>query len=623
MPVFKRRRSIVSLIATSASLLSVIAANFFFVGRQEAEEASVQRSLEIQLRLSQVQSLLQDAETGQRGFLLTHKEAYLEPYNAALPAIDREVASVRRIMNENGRVSPRLDAVAADARAKLGELGETIALARAGQQEDALALVETDRGKIAMERIRDAVQTMSAEERRTLAEAQAQTLRTANSLRMLTMGALSLAVLLGALTLRDARQFLRTIMEANEALQAANRRMLDEMQQREHAEAQLRQSQKLEAIGQLAGGIAHDFNNMLSVVIGNLNLLKRRAQRGDSNFLRFADGAIDGAERAAKLTHHLLAFSRQQPLMPQPVDCNHFVAGMSELLRRTLGDDIRVETVLAGGLWRTCVDPSQLESSILNLAVNGRDAMPDGGKLTIETANAYLDAAYASQNAGVQEGQYVLVSVTDTGSGMTPEVGAKAFDPFFTTKGGAKGTGLGLSQVFGFVKQSGGHIKIYTELGRGTAVKLYLPRYFGRAAESAQPSSAAEPIPVADAATTVLVVEDEPRMLVLTAEAFRDLGYSVLQADGAATALKTIAERPDIALLFTDVVMPDMTGRQLAEEALKQRPNLKVIYTTGFSRNSIIHSGVLDHDVNFLPKPFTVEELARKVAAVLREDKAS
>ena len=621
MSVFLRKRSIVLLIATLALLLSVITANLFFVGRQEAEQASVQRSLEVQLRLSRVLSSLQDAETGQRGYLMTHRESYLEPYNAALPAIDSQIAALRQIMNENWRETP-LDALEADARAKLGELGETINLARAGQQEAALALVGTDRGKAAMERIRDAVQTINAEEQRTLAEAQAQTLRTENSVRLLALGALGLAILAGVLVLRDARQSLTAAIQANEALQASNSRLVDEMQQKERVEAQLRQSQKLEAIGQLTGGIAHDFNNMLSVVIGNLNLLKRRAERGDPNFQRFADGALDGAERAAKLTHRLLAFSRQQPLMPQSVDCNKIVAGMSELLGRTLGDEIRVETVLAGGLWRTFVDPSQLESSILNLAVNGRDAMPGGGQLTIETANACLDAAYALENSGVEEGQYVLVSVTDTGSGMTSEVAAQAFDPFFTTKGGAKGTGLGLSQVFGFVKQSGGHIKVYTELGRGTSVKVYLPRYFGRDAESPRQGGAAEPVPMGDAATTVLVVEDEARMLMLTVEAFRDLGYSALQADGAAAALTIIAEHPEIALLFTDVVMPDMSGRKLAEEALRRRPNLKVICTTGFSRNGVIHSGVLDHEVNFLPKPFTVEELARKVAAVLREDKA-
>ena len=358
---------------------------------------------------------------------------------------------------------------------------------------------------------------------------------------------------------------------------------------------------------------------MLAVVIGSLNLLKRRAERGDKNFLKFADSALDGAERAAQLTHRLLAFSRQQPLAPRPVDCNRFVAGMSDLLRRTLGENIRIETVLAGGLWLAFVDSSQLESSLLNLAVNGRDAMPDGGKLTIETANASLDEVYAAQNVGAQAGQYVLVSVSDTGTGMPPEVAAKAFDPFFTTKGAAKGTGLGLSQVFGFVKQSGGHIKIYTELEQGTTVKIYLPRYVGdAAAEPAARGSVEETVPLGEAATTVLVVEDDERMLTLAVEALRDLGYSVLHADRPAAALRVIAEHPEITLLFTDVVMPGMSGRKLAEEALKQRPDLKVIFTTGFSRNAVIHNGVLDRDVNFLSKPFTLQQLARTVAAVLR-----
>ena len=379
------------------------------------------------------------------------------------------------------------------------------------------------------------------------------------------------------------------------------------------------QSQKLEAIGQLTGGIAHDFNNMLAVVIGNLNLLKRRAERGGADFLKFADSALDGAERAATLTQRLLAFSRQQPLAPQPVDCNKLVAGMSELLRRTLGEAIHVETVLAGGLWRTFIDPSQLEATILNLAVNGRDAMPAGGKLTIETANASLDEAYASQNVGAQAGQYALVCVTDTGEGMSPEVVAKAFEPFFTTKGVGKGTGLGLSQVFGFVKQSGGHIKIYSEPGEGTTIKIYLPRFFGDAAEPKRAGDAtAQPIPTGSAETLVLVVEDEPRMRTLAVEAFRDLGYGVLHADGPEHALAIIAERPDIDLLFTDVVMPGMSGRQLAEEAQRRRPELKVIYTTGFSRNAVIHNGVLDADVDFLSKPFTLDQLARKVHTVLK-----
>jgi signal transduction histidine kinase/ActR/RegA family two-component response regulator len=623
MPVFQRRRSIVFLIATLALLLAVIAANYASVGRQDAEQDSAQRSLEVQLRLARVLSLLQDAETGQRGYLLTHKEAYLRPYSAALPAIDGEIAALRKVMHVSQRETPALDSLVADAHAKLGELGETIALARSGQPEEALALVGTDQGKAFMERIRDAAEKINDQQRTALAAAQASTLRNTERVRLLTLGALCLSILLGALALRDARKSYAAAIHANDALQAANMRLVEEMRQKERVEAQLRQSQKLEAIGQLAGGIAHDFNNMMSVVIGNLNLLKRRAERGDPDFLKFADGAVDGAERAAKLTHRLLAFSRQQPLTPQPVDCNKIAAGMSELLQRTLGDAIRVETVLAGGLWRAFVDASQLENSILNLAVNARDAMPRGGKLTVETANAHLDAAYAAQNVGAEEGQYVLVSVSDTGSGMAPEVAAQAFEPFFTTKGGAKGAGLGLSQVFGFVKQSGGHIKIYTEPGCGTSVKIYLPRYFGGEAIDSGRASVAEPIPTGTSATTVLVVEDEARMRMLTVEAFRDLGYGVLHADGPLPALKIIAEHPEIDLLFTDVVMPDMTGRMLAEEAMKQRPDLKVIYTTGFSRNGVIHGGVLDHDVNFLPKPFTVEELARRAAAVLREEKVA
>ncbi len=618
MPFFLRRRSIMFLATTLALLLGVIAVSFFFVAQLEAEQARVQRSLEVQLRLTRVLSLLQDAETGQRGYLLTGKESYLEPYRAAVPAVDGEIAALRQIMSDSDRETGPLGAMSADAQAKLAELRETIDLAREGRREPALAQVGTDKGKAAMDRVRVSIAAINAAEQKILNETQAELLRTAALARTRTAAALLLAIVLGGLTLRDAKQLLDAAARANDELAEANRKAFDEMRQKEQLEHQLRQSQKLEAVGQLTGGIAHDFNNMLAVVIGSLNLLKRRAERGEADFLKFADSALDGAERAAQLTHRLLAFSRQQPLAPQPVDCNKFVAGMSDLLHRTLGETIRVETVLAAGLWRTFVDPSQLESAILNLAVNGRDAMPDGGRLTIETANASLDDAYAAQNMGAQAGQYALVAVTDTGAGMSPEVAAKAFDPFFTTKGVGKGTGLGLSQVFGFVKQSGGHIKIYTEPGQGTSIKLYLPRFFGDAAEPARSSPAGEPIPTGTKETLVLVVEDEPRMLMLAVEAFRDLGYGVLQANGPAAALTVIAERPDIALLFTDVVMPDMSGRELAARALKQRPDLKVLYTTGFSRNAVIHNGVLDRDVNFLSKPFTLEQLARKAAAALR-----
>ncbi len=624
MPVFKRKRSILFLIVMLALLLGVIAVSLLLVGQQAAIESRVKNALEGQLRLTRLFSLMQDAETGQRGYLLTGKESYLDPYNAAVQQIPGELAALGKALGDDGLASPPLQELVTAAREKLGELHRTIELATDGDKAGALALVDTDKGKASMDRIRDSVQVMDAAEQEVLNQAQDESLRIVSAARTRTVVALALTILLGALVIRDAHRLLQDAIKANDALQAANARIMDEMQQKEMVERQLRQSQKLEAIGQLTGGIAHDFNNMLAVVIGSLNLLKRRAQRGDKDFLRFADSALDGAERAATLTQRLLAFARQQPLAPQPIDCNKFVGGLSDLLRRTLGESIKVETVLAGGLWRTFVDPSQLEATVLNLAVNGRDAMPAGGRLTIETANASLDEAYAAQNAGAQAGQYALICVSDTGEGMTPEVAAKAFEPFFTTKGVGKGTGLGLSQVFGFVKQSGGHIKIYTEPGHGTTIKLYLPRFFGDAAEPARGASAgaAEPAPMGSAETIVLVVEDEARMRALTVEAFSDLGYGVLQADGPKMALQVIAERPDIGLLFTDVVMPDMSGRQLAEEALRQRPDLKVIYTTGFSRNAVIHNGVLDSDVNFLSKPFTLDQLARKVHAVLKGDRA-
>lgn len=292
------------------------------------------------------------------------------------------------------------------------------------------------------------------------------------------------------------------------------------------------------------------------------------------------------------------------------------MTGISELIRGTLGGDIRIETVLAGGLWRTHADSTQLENAILNLAVNARDAMPEGGKLTIETTNASLDDAYAARHADVPAGQYVMISVTDTGQGMTPEVAAKAFDPYFTTKGIGKGTGLGLSQVMGFVKQSAGHIKIYSEPGNGTAVKIYLPRYFGGDEDLKTPRADAKEATNLTKAR-VLVVEDEDRMRAFVEEAFKELGFDVVSAPDGLTGLRMLDGHSDVALLFTDVVMPDMNGRKLADEALRRRPELRVIFTTGFSRNAVIHNGVLDKDVNFLAKPFTLEQLTAKVREVM------
>ena len=383
----------------------------------------------------------------------------------------------------------------------------------------------------------------------------------------------------------------------------------------ENAQEALRQSQKMEAVGQLTGGIAHDFNNMLAIVIGSLDLMRRRMGTLEPNLHRYLDAATEGARRAALLTQRLLAFSRQQPLHPQTTDINKVVSGMSDLLRHSLGTDIRLETVLAGGLWRTHVDPNQLENVILNLAVNARDAMPDGGRLTIETQNAHLDHRYVSVEPGIAAGQYVLLAVTDTGSGMLPEVIAKAFDPFFTTKEVGKGTGLGLSQVYGFIKQSGGHVKIYSEPGEGTTAKIYLPRQLGTI--EAAGDQASVDVPFGEHAEVILVVEDESAVRAFAVEALRELGYQVLEADGAAKALDILGAQQSISLLFTDVVMPDVNGKKLADEARRRRPDLKVLFTTGYTRNAIVHNGTLDPGVEMIGKPFTIEELAVKVRHVL------
>jgi CheY-like chemotaxis protein len=344
--------------------------------------------------------------------------------------------------------------------------------------------------------------------------------------------------------------------------------------------------------------------------------LQRRLDRGDTNIQRYIDGAIEGAERAARLTKRLLAFSRQQPLSPEIVDCNKLISGMSELLRRTIPENVAIETVAAGGLWRTHVDANELENSILNLVVNARDAMPEGGKLTIETANAHLDESYSSANSEVTTGQYIMIAVTETGAGMSPEVAERVFDRFFTTKPPGQGTGLGLSQVHGFIKHSRGHIKVYSEVDVGTAVKLYLPRYFGSELPAAE-------LPVtklllrARNNETLLVVEDESDVRKMTVEMVMELGYVALEASSGAVALQILEKHPEVKLLITDVVMPEMNGRQLAEEAVKRRPDIRVLFTTGYTRNAIVHRGTLDPDVHLITKPHTLERLSAKIDELL------
>jgi nitrogen-specific signal transduction histidine kinase len=388
----------------------------------------------------------------------------------------------------------------------------------------------------------------------------------------------------------------------------------------QRAQEQLAQSQKMEGIGQLTGGVAHDFNNLLTVIIGNLESAQRNLGSPAADLPRLGrsvDNAMRGAQRAASLTQRLLAFSRRQPLEPKPVDLGRLVTGMSDLLRRTLGEQVVIETVLAGGMWRVHADPTQLEVSILNLAVNARDAMPHGGKLTIETANVYLDEGHAASQADVEPGQYVAISITDTGSGMSRDVLARAFEPFYTTKDIGHGTGLGLSQVYGFVKQSGGNVKIYSEVGHGTTVKIYLPRLHADDGALGVPEKEAR-APRSSSGQTVLVVEDEADVRAYTTSILRELGYRVLEAGTVAAALQILRLHPEVLLLFTDVGLPGgMNGRQLADAARKLRPDLKVLFTTGYARDAIAHDGRLDPGVVLIPKPFTYAAVAAKLSDIL------
>jgi signal transduction histidine kinase/CheY-like chemotaxis protein len=405
----------------------------------------------------------------------------------------------------------------------------------------------------------------------------------------------------------------RELQRVNETLE---QRVAEEVSRRQEVEAALRQSQKMDAIGQLTGGIAHDFNNLLTVISGNIEILQRRLPVDDDS-QRMVTAALRGTARAALLTERLLAFSRRQPLAPRSTALNKLVAGMSELLKRIIGEAITIETVLAGGLWQTFADVNQLENALINLAVNARDAMPDGGRLTIETANCYLDESYVAMHGDVRAGQYVGVFVTDTGIGMSEDVVAKAFEPFFTTKGVGHGTGLGLSQVYGFLKQSGGHVKIYSEIGQGTTIKLYFPRHRVKDDVIDQPPVAFPP-PRARKGEWVLIVEDDPDVRSFTIEMVEDLGYQVLSAEDGPGALRLLALHPEMQLLFTDVILPGgMTGRELADEAVRRQPLLKVLFTTGYARNAIVHHGRLDAGVDVVFKPFTYTEVAAKIRRVL------
>ena len=656
-------------------------------------------------------SQVQDAETGQRGYILTGRDTYLAPYQHAvqtLPRTQRQLAE-GPLARDPAQLR-RLVRVSQLIQAKLGELQAALDAARSLGREAAIDLVQTDRGRDLMEAIRAQLgEILAAQEgaldRRLVFSEQRED---SYVLAALLGGAVGVAIILGGgLLLFHSNGRLRraeagmarqgavlqatldSIQDGVAAFDASGRliawngrfflllgfperlaepgmalaefraedRLWDapvippqlpepgaptvaqvlrrpgqelelhrnamvggglvlsclDVTRRAEAEAILRQAQKMEAIGHLTGGVAHDFNNLLQVVAGNLDLLARQLPPDAAGRRQLAN-AMAGVERGARLTAQLLAFARRQPLDPRVINPGRQVREMTDLLRRTLGERIAVEAVIAGGLWNSQVDPTQLGNALLNLAINARDAMPDGGKLTIEVNNAALDDEYAAGHLEVAAGQYVMLAVTDTGSGMPPEVMARVFEPFFTTKPEGQGTGLGLSQVYGFVKQSGGHVKLYSEPGEGTTVKLYLPR-------SRKPEEAAQQAPsgrVEGGNETVLVVEDDAEVRGAVVDMLGELGYRVLRAEHAEAALTVLGSGAQVDLLFTDVVMPGpIKTRDLARRAQELIPGIKVLYTSGYTANAIIHEGRLDADVLLLSKPYRRDDLARQVRRAL------
>ena len=594
-------------------VLLVLAGVAAIVGAVSTTNAEQWAAHSLQVRGAEIRLYLtiQAAETGQRGYLLTGDSRYLTPFLQAQKGLAAARATLRALTRDNVGQQERLAALYPLIDARMAELAHTVALKQAGRSDEALAIVKSDIGREYMMRIGAGVADFDHAEQRLLDQRQRQAVELRAALAFAVTVAIAIAGALASMVTLAARRYERELTERNQALSS-------EIANREKVEVQLRQAQKMEALGPLTGGVAHYFNNMLAIIIGNLDILARRLSPDEPRLTSLVDRALAGAGRATALTRRLLAYSRLQPLDPKPTDVNKSVSDMSEMLRRALGERVVVETVLGGGVWRAFVDAPQLESALLNLAVNARDAMPNGGKLTIETSNAALDQTYADENADVTPGQYVMIAVTDTGEGMTDAVMSRAFDPFFTTKDVGSGTGLGLSQVHGFLKQSKGHVKLYSEPGVGTTVKLYLPRDLSGLAVDESVKTSAET--AFDTGHTVLVVEDDAGVRQFAVSALRELGFTVVEADGGQAALQKLIEHPGVSVLMTDVVMPNMDGRRLVEAALQVRSNLHVLYMTGYTRNAIVHNGMLDSGTRLLTKPFTVDELGRELRAMLREN---
>jgi signal transduction histidine kinase/CheY-like chemotaxis protein len=661
--------------------------------------------------------MLKDAETGERGFLLSQKDEFLQPYQEAVAQLPAGLQRLQALIAQDPVHTADLASLEASAKAALAEMQASVDMARNQGFAAATSQTRLDKGKETMDAFRRAVADFVQHEAEDAAESRAATDAADRQtlLASLLAGGLVLVSLIVALflvfrslhrvdradrLLREQAALLQVTLDnvrdgvaafdANQRLIAFNRRFFKLMDfpaqlaapgrpfadfldidrgrpepafgelptavddkgpaeggivkhlrigerrlecylnamsgggfivtcmditRRLRSEEMLRQSQKMEAIGQLTGGVSHDFNNLLQVITGNLSILAGELS-GDERRLKLVNSALLGAERGSRLTGQLLAFARRQPLNPKPLDLGRLIRGMAEMLQRTLGERIQIETIIAGGLWNTLVDQIQLETAILNLAINARDAMPQGGKLTIELSNAFLDDAYARERTDVTPGQYVMLAVTDTGTGMPPDIATRVFEPFFTTKPEGVGTGLGLSMVWGFVKQSAGHVSIYSEPGQGTTVKLYLPREMSAEARADAPTEG----PIVGGKETVLLVEDDFHVRQTVGNMLAALGYRVQSAEDVKSALTYLESGARVDLLFTDVVMPgSISSRKLAEQALRMQPQMRVIFTSGYTENAVIHHGRLDPGVHLLSKPFSLDGLARKIRQVFAQ----
>ena len=677
---------------------------------ERTEQAWVVHSYEVMDSLHAVLGDALDAETGQRGFLLTHNPGYLKPFHEARSRFARDLGRFQYLTEDNRDQQKRAATLHKLFFDRMQVLEASMSASKVAEAAPSIIPL-LDQGKAMMDTTRFVIDMGMADEKHLL-DQRVEARRAAEFFEILsavlvTIIAIIILLVAGVLLVRNnARLALSEALRARQAkvLQATldnirdgivvfddenklaafneiffrlmdfptklammgaaldafrevdakfSREVVDgdlaardyarmqrgereldvykapipgegfliaaaDVSARVRAEQTIRQSQKMEAIGHLTGGMAHDFNNLLQIISANLDLLMKSDNSDPSRRAARLQAAVSAVERGGRLTSQLLAFARRQALDPEVLNLGRMVHDMTDLLRRTLGERVEVESMVAGGLWNAQIDRSQVENAILNLAINARDAMPNGGKLTIEVANAFLDDSYVRAHTEVVAGQYVMLAVSDTGTGMEPDTIARAFDPFFTTKPEGKGTGLGLSQVYGFVKQSGGHIKIYSELGIGTTIKLYLPR--SKKAQEQRESLLDMPIRGGD--ETILVVEDDEGVRAAVADMLQELGYRVERAENAETALAILGSDTNVDMLFTDVVMPGpMNTRDMARKAQQMVPKLKVLFTSGYTQNAIVHNGRLDEGVALISKPYRKDDLARKLRSMLDEKK--